>query len=432
MINIKRYYFILFSLIFSISNIYSNQLKLINKLDTLTYPNAPEINGKSAILISEADGSILFEKNIDEQIPPASLTKLVVFYTAFEIINEKSIDLDTVVPLSPNSWHKNLPSDSSLMFLGPDQKVTLNELFYGLSVASGNDAAVAIAEFLGGTEQNFVKMMNDEVKKIGLTNTVFVDSSGYDENNLTTARDFGAFCYNYIKKYPKNLENYHSLKSFTYPKKTNLAKGNSSNPITQKNRNSLLWKYDGIVDGLKTGFTYESGFNIATTGKINNFRLISVVLGNFTKDNIKGDKLRENDVSSLFDYGFNNFIPITIKIPQKFNEIKSNVWLGDKRVISFQKINEINLTLPKEIGSLYYKIIYKKDIVAPLGQNDIIGYVFIMREDSNLFKIPVYSDTDVIKKSGLNLLFSYIEFFFYKQFVLKNSHIDEDFTLNLS
>ena len=235
-------------------------------VSALPYPVTPAnltVHSGSAILIDAATGSILYEKNADAVIPPASMTKLVVMYVVFQEIATGRISLDDVVPLPPESWAVNAPPQSSLMFLAEGQIVTLRELLLGLAVASGNDAAMAVAHYVSGSVDAFVQRMNREMELLGLEKTRFVEPSGYSELNLTTPREFAAFARVYLSRYPESLENFHSQPSISYPQEHNLAewhKGEGKNqPIFQQSTNKLLGVLPGC-DGLKTGFIYESGY----------------------------------------------------------------------------------------------------------------------------------------------------------------------------
>ena len=225
------------------------------------------VKAKSAILIDADNGFILYEKNADKIIPPASLTKLVVMYIAMKDVTAGKIALSDVVPLIPQSWAINAPIGSSLMFLGEGQRVTLEELLRGMAVVSGNDAAVAVACYISGNTIEFVKRMNAEMAELGLTQTHFVEPTGYSEENKTTAREFAAFCRVYLEKFPQTIELFHNVREFTYPQEHNLPVNYIQKsaiagtlPVTQEPTNRVLMKLQG-ADGLKTGFINESGYS---------------------------------------------------------------------------------------------------------------------------------------------------------------------------
>lgn len=250
----------------------------IHAVDPLN--EVPDLKARSAVLMDAATGMVLFEKNPDEQIPPASLTKLMTIYVAEKEAERRGIPLDEPVRLPKQSWAVNQPPRSSLMFLAQGQIVSLNELFLGMSIPSGNDAAVAVALNFSPTIDAFAKMMNREAVEIGMNDTVFVEPSGISEENLTTARDFAVFCREYLRLYPGNLKKYHSVTQFAYPKASNLRPSmqNRVETIVQGNHIGLIYSFDG-VDGLKTGYIDESGYNIALTAERNGTRFIAVILG---------------------------------------------------------------------------------------------------------------------------------------------------------
>ncbi len=263
----------------------------------------------AAILLDAANGCVIYEKNADDIIPPASITKLFVMYIVFQEIAAGHVTLDDVVPLPERSWAINMPRDASLMFLGQGQTVTLRELLTGLSVASGNDAALAVAAYISGSTDAFVARMNEEAQNLGLTHTHFEEPSGYSEKNLTTPRELATFARIYIQRYPEALELFHAQREIRYPLAANLApwekdKGDSA-AVRQFNTNGLLRTLEGC-DGLKTGFIYESGFNLALTAKRNGVRFISVTMrgpGAATA----GKNFREVDGTTIMEWAFARF-----------------------------------------------------------------------------------------------------------------------------
>ena len=267
-------------------------------------PQPAAISARSAVVMDAASGALLFEKNPDQSIPPASLTKLVAMYTVMQAVERGEINLtDTIMPPA-ESWAVNIPSGSSLMFLGKNQRVTVEELMRGMAVVSGNDAAVALAIHTAGSVETFVRQMNEAVAALGLQNTHFEDANGLSEYNRTTARDFARFCAVYVRKYPDHLAQFHSLREFSYPQPHNMLKAQTI--IRQPATNTLLGKLDGC-DGIKTGFIYESGFNIALTAQRNGIRFIAVILGGAGKNMAEGKALREENCSILMEWAFAHF-----------------------------------------------------------------------------------------------------------------------------
>lgn len=249
-----------------------------------------EISAKSAILFDATTGSVLYKKNSSEKIPPASLTKIVEMFVVLDQVERGNISLDDIVPLPPESWAENLPLDASRMGLTEDSHVTLRDLLTGLAVVSGNDASIAVADYVCGNMEDFVKKMNEAVLQAGLSQTQFVESSGYSEKNITTAKEFASFARLYINTFPYALDEFHAKKQ--------LGK--------MENTNKLLWTLDGC-DGLKTGYIEESGYNICVTAKRRGNRFVSVTLGGPGNSTQEGNEGRVKDNTRLLEFAFNNF-----------------------------------------------------------------------------------------------------------------------------
>ncbi|ANF34065.1 D-alanyl-D-alanine carboxypeptidase [Borrelia turicatae] len=265
-------------------------------------------DAKSVVLIDYDTKCILYSKNPGLVFPPASLTKLVTIYTALVEARKKNIDLKTTVPISSAASYYNLPLDSSLMFLEEGHKVNFEELLKGLIISSGNDAAIAIAEFIVGKNlSDFVDLMNINVLNLGLINMSFVDTSGYSSDNKITALEMALFARTYIEEFEFILD-IHSLKDFIYPRSENLGNTSSLKMLNfkQKNKNVLIFNYP-YADGLKTGYIKTSGLNLVATAKKDDIRLIAVVLGvNKGVDNV-GERKRALIAQKLFEYGFGNY-----------------------------------------------------------------------------------------------------------------------------
>lgn len=261
----------------------------------------PVLTCRSAVLYDLTSGALLYEKNSDEIIPPASMTKLMTMHLAFKAVKEGRLSPEQKIPVSASASFKASPPRSSLMFIEEGQNVTLLELLKGLAVSSGNDAGVAVAEAVAGSVPLFLELMNREAKNLGLEKTFFADSSGYSSLNSTTAKEFARFCMIYIETNPEALE-LHSLKEFTYPTASNIPPGKKSSlgPIRQNNNNVLLGILEG-VDGLKTGFINESGYNIALTAERGGRRLLAVTMGGPSENGILS---RAVDGTALLSYGF--------------------------------------------------------------------------------------------------------------------------------
>ncbi len=373
----------------------------------------PTINAKSAILIDSTTGTVLFEKNSNLSIPPASMTKLMTLYVVYKNIKEGKLSKNEIIHIDKNADFRSLPPHSSLMFLEEGQDVSLLDLMLGLAVPSGNDAAIAVAMRVSGSVESFVVLMNLEAEKLGLKSVHFDDSSGLSEKNRVTAADFAKFCRIYLKTFPEALKELHSVDSFTYPKEKNWKANGKSvyGPITQHNRNNLLSVY-APVDGLKTGYIDESGFNIALTASQHNRRLIAVIMGGPGNNSEEGAFYRAVDGISLLSYGFYHFTNIKSKVPD-FADPK--IWEGLAKKVELI-IPEIPVkTLPVgEAPLLKVKVDISKNIIAPLAKGDTVGNI-IQYSDNKIIGTYKITAADNIYRGGFfRRFFDGIKIFFLK------------------
>jgi D-alanyl-D-alanine carboxypeptidase (penicillin-binding protein 5/6) len=265
--------------------------------------DAPVLSAQAAVLLDAATGTLLYNKNGDDSIPPASLTKLMTLHIALSEVAAGRAEPDEIVPLSRESWAINQPPRSSLMFLAAGQTVTLRELLLGLAIPSGNDAAVAVALRFAPSVDEFVDRMNQEARRMGMKETSFVEPSGISEYNLTTALEFARFCREYLRFHPETLAELHSVREFAYPKVENVGERYRDRPgtIVQSNHNTLLIEGFEGVDGVKTGYIDEAGYNIALTAERQGTRLIAIVLG------ASSTRTRDDDGRRLLTWGFEHF-----------------------------------------------------------------------------------------------------------------------------
>lgn len=303
-----------------LDSIYEQRVRILKPLPYEFSDANLEVYAESAILIDVSNGNILFEKNADEIIPPASMTKLFAMYVVDEAVSKGQLSYDDIIPLPPQCWACNMPPHSSLMFLGEGQIVTLEELLLGLSICSGNDAAYALAYAVSGSMEVFIEQMNNVASKLGLTHTHFVEASGYSEENTTTAREMAAFSRVYLKEHPQSLKMFHSVPSFTYPKPRNMASGDTYGSqdfsqgiprhitmgITQSNTNPLLGLLEGC-DGLKTGYIDESGYNLSLTAERQGTRFLSVTMKGPGNNSRQGQEGRIHDGTILMEFAFSSF-----------------------------------------------------------------------------------------------------------------------------
>jgi D-alanyl-D-alanine carboxypeptidase (penicillin-binding protein 5/6) len=345
---------------------------------------APELGSRAAVLMDAATGTLLYQKNPDAEIPPASLTKLVTIHLALREAAAGRAGLDETVAIPPESYAVNQPPRSSLMFLAPGQTVSLRELLLGLAVPSGNDAAVAVALRFAPSVAAFAGEMNREVRALGLVKTRFVEPSGVSELNSTTAGDFARFCREYLRLHPESLALLHSVRSFTWPPEDSRR---PSEAITQSNRNRLLGVVEG-VDGLKTGYIDEAGYNIALTAERRGTRLIAVILGAPATPG-RGERIRDEDGTNLLNWGFAHFRTLR---PLPEGPVPQRVWKGARRNVLPRYAEDLAFTAGADRGEgLYYRTEYLDPLVAPLPEGSPVGRMLIYDRLGELRSVTLLS-----------------------------------------
>jgi len=365
--------------------------------------DAPEIRSRSAVLIDAATGALLYSKNRDHVIPPASLTKLMTMHLVMKEVEEGRASYDEIIPITVESWAQSQPPRSSLMFLEPGQIVTLREIMLGLAVCSGNDAAVAAALRVAPTMQEFVALMNHEARQMGLSVTRFTEASGYSPENLITADEFAYFCCQYINLHPESMKDFHSVVSFSYPTAANIAENNTRRirTITQNNSNSLLSVLPE-VDGLKTGYISESGYNVALTAQRYQNRFILVLLG--APSQRGGSRIRETDGRKLLTWALDNFKTVRVKMPV-IDEAK--LWKGKEKTAQLAAVKDIfsdnngeTLSFTSHIsrtGKLKFDTVITSALIAPLEKNHHAGYLAVSDETGELYRVPLVTINDYKK-----------------------------------
>ncbi|MFA6508121.1 MAG: D-alanyl-D-alanine carboxypeptidase family protein [Treponemataceae bacterium] len=377
--------------------------------------DTPAISSRSAILLDATSGEILYEKNPDIEIPPASLTKLMTMHITLQEIESGRLSLDEPVNFTKAAWAINQPWGSSLMFLGPGQTVTLRELLLGLSVDSGNDAAVAVAVRVSGGIPAFVQRMNEEARDLGLIKTHFVEPSGISEKNITTAREFAEFCRAYLQRHPTVLKDFHSVREFAFPKAENVSEAFRSDPktITQYNRNLLLGEIEG-VDGLKTGYIIEAGYNIALTGERSGTRFLAILLGGPGTSSARGGRIRADDGGKLLSWGFDHFKTIR---PSIENLEPFKIWKGAKGKVELEAGTELSFTVRKNRATaLSYEVIRYKGVTAPVGKGTQLGEIRFSDEEGLLKNIPLVAKEEVKLGSPLRRALDSVSLFFLRLF----------------
>jgi D-alanyl-D-alanine carboxypeptidase (penicillin-binding protein 5/6) len=333
---------------------------------------APIIDAKSWLLLDATSGQVLASQDPALRIEPASLTKIMTAYLAFSAIKEKRLDPDQMVNVSVAAW--KVDRSSSKMFIEPSTPVKVEDLLYGLIVQSGNDAAIALAEAVAGTEEAFVSLMNREAERMGLKSTRFGNPHGLpDANTYSTAQDLSILASRLIVDHPDYYKIY-SVKDYTY------------NKIKQRNRNRLLW-LDPTVDGLKTGHTSSAGYCLISTAKRPNGdgerRLISVLIGS------SSEQSRAQESQKLLNWGFQNFD--TIKLYAKGQAVATpDVWKGSQNQVKIGFTEDIYVTVPKGVADKMKPVLERKDpLIAPVAQHSTIGTLKMMVDGKPLTELPV-------------------------------------------
>ena len=336
--------------------------------------SALETSAKQAYLIDVLSGEVLFEKNKEQKISPASITKIMTAIVAFDLIKKGDLKLEEKFKVSKNAWRMSSKGFSS-MFIMPNDRVSVENLLKGIIIVSGNDACIALAEGIAGTEEEFVNMMNNMAEKIGLSNTRFANSSGiYDGNNYSTVEDIAKMSIYLINNFP-NLYKYYSEKKFTWDR-------TGGAPITQGNRNPILYKDMG-ADGIKTGYLNNSGYSLAATIKKNDRRILSVVSGTDSKN------ARSRETIRLLSYAENRFDLLKINKIDKSYNIKT--WNLKQKTVQLELKNNIYLTIPKrKKNKLKIEIDHEKDILSRE-----------LKKGSPVSKLNIYYDNDLIKSETL-------------------------------
>ena len=374
--------------------------------------NFPELGSRAAVVMDAATGTIVFTKNPDEEIPPASLTKLMTMHLTFMEMEAGRASLDEIITPSREGWAVNQPPLSSLMGLAAGHSVSLRDLLLGMAIFSGNDAATATALRFAPSLSDFAEKMNREAASLGLRKTHFVDASGYSEENMTTAREFAEFCRIYIEAHPYSLRDYHSVMEFAYPRPNNLPEQYRANPGTRlrRNSNTLLGRVEG-VDGLKTGFIFESGYNIALTGERNGTRFIVVILGGPSE--WQGDRIRDEDAERLINWAFANYKTIR----PRFASIEPfRVWKGKTNYVGIVPGEPLDFTALIERGEYMGGTLEMQEpLIAPLPAGIPVGSLVLYDTLGELRRIPMLTAGEVERGGFFKRLFDSIRLFFRRR-----------------
>ena len=355
----------------------------------------PNINARTVILMDYNSDEILFENDPDAQIYPASMTKIMTSIIAFDLLKNNKISLDDMFVVSENAWRLSQSGYSSMFIMINDQ-VSVEDLLKGIIIASGNDACVALAEGIAGSEENFAEMMNEKAEEIGMVSSNFTNSSGInDPDNISTVRDIAIMSKYLIQNYPAYYELFKE-KTFTWDR-------TGGDPIKQGNRNPLLYKNVG-VDGVKTGYLAVEKYSLASSMKKKDRRLIAVASGFPTKN------LRSSESLKLLNWGFRN--TNTFEISKKdISKFELDTWLGKKNKIQAVTKEDYYLTInKKDIRNLKVILKYEGPIVAPVQKGEKIAELIVFNKDEKIKTLPLFAHEDLKKVNFFKSLITSINY----------------------
>ena len=368
-------YIILFALFFASFPIFSQQSKNQSQIKTKSLSEL-SITTDTYILTDFQSGQTLVSQNPSKRVEPASLTKMMTAQIVFSALRQKRISLKQIVPVSEKAWR----AEGSRMFIEPGRPVTVEELINGLIVQSGNDASIALAEAIAGSEENFVNLMNKEAERLGMKGTHFTNTSGLpNPDHFTTAHDLTLLVSDIIRSFPEYYPLY-SLREYTY------------NKISQPNRNRLLW-LDPNVDGLKTGYTKAAGYCLVASAKRNNRRLISIILG------AKSNSVRIKESQRLLNYGFLSYD--TVRVFRKKQEVATiKLWKGQQKILRTGFNHDLYFSLPKgQASKLKASMEYKQPLIAPINVGQEVGVVKFIFDGKKMGKYPLIALESVEESS---------------------------------
>jgi len=329
-------------------------------------PQPPTVDARAWLLLDVTSGQAIASRNPQERIEPASLTKLMTAYIAFTALKDRSLALGQTIRVSERAWH----AGGSRMFIEPRKPVTVEELLHGLIIQSGNDASIALAEAVAGSEPAFVERMNREAGRLGMADTNFTNSSGLPgPGHYSTARDLALITSSLIRDYPEYYKLY-SEREYRY------------NDITQRNRNQLLW-LDPNVDGVKTGHTESAGYCLIASAQRGGRRLVSVVIGTVS------ERLRARESQKLLNFGFQSYD--ALRLYQKGDAIgRLQVWKGSERELKAGVAADLYVTVPKgSADKLQAELVSQQPLIAPVGAGQRVATLRVSHEGKPLAEYPV-------------------------------------------
>jgi serine-type D-Ala-D-Ala carboxypeptidase (penicillin-binding protein 5/6) len=361
--------------------------------EAVVIPAAPQLAAEGYLLIDAKTGKTLVEFNAEQRLPPASLTKIMTSYVAAEELSRGVVSAEDEVDISVNAWRM----EGSRMFIREGTKVKLNDLLHGIIVQSGNDASVAVAEHIAGSEEAFADVMNQYAAKLGMTNTNFMNATGLpDENHYSTALDLSKLTAKLINSFPEHYKIYAD-KYFTYA------------DIRQPNRNSLL-HLDSSVDGVKTGHTEAAGYCLIASAVRGDMRLISVVMG------AASEKARASESQTLLSYGFRYFETASLyQAGESLRQVK--IWGGQHSSLRLGLQKDVILTIPKGTrADLIAEVNLHAEIHAPVGAGDQLGLLTVTLPGGESIEFPIEALNGVQEAGFFSRLWDSIALFFVKLF----------------
>ncbi|MZR63683.1 D-alanyl-D-alanine carboxypeptidase family protein [Alcanivorax sp. DP30] len=378
--SIRSSFFVLFAFIGSLITLQASASMV---------PRAPQIDARGYLLMDASSGRIIVEHNAEQRLPPASLTKMMTAYIAEAELQKGNLSEDDMAPVSVKAWRMG----GSKMFIREGTRVSVGDLLKGIIIQSGNDASVAMAEFVAGSEDAFADLMNQHARRLGMHSTHFMNATGWPaENHFTTAKDMATLARAIVRDFPEHYGTY-AEKEFTY------------NGITQQNRNLLLWR-DARVDGLKTGHTEEAGYCLVSSAKDGDMRLIAVVMGTDSE----GARARESQ--KLLTYGFRFFETYKAYSAGDILDTAA-LWMGEKREVRLGLAEDLVLTIPKESHqNLKAEVTVKPQLQAPINAGQQYGTVTVRLNNELLVEKPLVALEGIEEAGFLTKIWHHILMFF--------------------
>ena len=364
-------------------------LSMVAQARQIIIPAAPQLAASAYLLIDADTNRVLAEHNADQSLPPASMTKMMTSYIVSAEIERGAIKPDDLVPISIKAWKKG----GSKMFVREGTSVSVKDLLRGVIIQSGNDASIALAEHIAGSEEAFAEVMNQQAALLGMTGTVFKNATGWPEQgHVSSARDLAILGRALINDFPEHYKLY-SEKYFTY------------NGINQPNRNKLLFT-DSTVDGIKTGHTEEAGYGLVSSSEKNNMRLVSVVMG------ARSESSRATESQKLLAYGFRYYY--THQLYSANDTVNTaEVWKGEQDMVALGLLNDVSLTIPRgSENSLVATINVDKTIEAPIRKGKELGNIVVTLDEEILLNIPIVALHDIAQAGFFSRLWDSTKLFF--------------------